>query len=63
MSEDQVDQANNTLTEDQLKELCGQLGLKTTKKQQILVAKLVKKIGGTDVKKLSIALKRAMIDT
>ncbi|HME55672.1 MAG TPA: hypothetical protein VKM55_25925 [Candidatus Lokiarchaeia archaeon] len=63
MSEDQADQATTTITEDQLKELCGQLGLKTTKKQQILVAKLVKKVGGTDVKKLAVALKKAMIDS
>jgi hypothetical protein len=58
-----ADQANTTLTEDQLKELCVQLGLKTTKKQQILVAKLVKKVGVIDVKKLSVALKKATIDS
>ena len=57
------DAESTTLTDDQLKELCAQLGLKTTKKQLLLVAKLVKRVGGTDVKKLSVALKKAMIDT
>ncbi len=49
------------LTDEQLKELCEKLGLKTMKKYKILVAKLVKKTGTTDLKKLSVALKKAMI--
>jgi hypothetical protein len=56
------DQANDTPTEDQLKELCELLGLKSSKRYQILVAKLVKRVG-MDPKKLAVALKRATIDS
>nr|MDO8109868.1 hypothetical protein [Candidatus Sigynarchaeota archaeon] len=55
------EQSTPILTDDQLKELCEKLGLKTMKKYKILVAKLVKKTGTTDVKKLSVALKKATI--
>ncbi len=48
------------LTDDKLKALCEKLGLKTTKKYKILVAKLVKKVG-LDIKKLDVALKKALI--
>jgi hypothetical protein len=48
------------LTDEALTRLCEQLGLKTTKKNRILVARLVKQVG-TDPKKLAVALKRATI--
>ena len=49
------------LTVDQLKDLCLELGLKKSKKYRILVSKLVKKVGSTDLKKLRVALDKAMI--
>nr|MDO8088419.1 hypothetical protein [Candidatus Sigynarchaeum springense] len=49
-----------TLSDDALSRLCEQLGLKTTKKYRVLVARLVKQVG-MDTKKLAIALKRATI--
>ena len=55
--------ANNDappLTDEALTRLCEQLGLKTIKKNRILVARLVKQVG-TDPKKLSVALKKATI--
>ncbi len=48
------------LPDEALTRLCEQLGLKTTKKNRILVARLVKHVG-TDPKKLAVALKRATI--
>ncbi|MEX2682580.1 MAG: hypothetical protein Q6373_013350 [Candidatus Sigynarchaeota archaeon] len=48
------------LSDEALSRLCEQLGLKTTKKNRILVARLVKQVG-KDPKKLAVALKRAAI--
>ncbi len=48
------------LSDEALSRLCEQLGLKTTKKYRILVARLIKQVG-TDPKKLAVALKRATI--
>jgi hexokinase len=48
------------LSDEALSRICEQLGLKTTKKNRILVARLVKQVG-TDTKKLSVALKKATI--
>ncbi len=45
-----------------LNELCEMLGLKATKKNRILVARLVKNVG-EDKKNLEIALKKAQMGT
>jgi hypothetical protein len=55
-----ANQIEPSLTDEQLNRLCEQLGLKAIKKNRILVAKLVDQ-AGTNVKKLAIALKKAMI--
>lgn len=48
------------IPDETLKALCEQLELKPTKKNRLLVAKLVN-IAGTDITKLKIALKKAQI--
>nr|MDO8117987.1 hypothetical protein [Candidatus Sigynarchaeota archaeon] len=49
-----------TLPEARLNELCEMLGLKPTKKNRILVARLVKNVG-EDKMNLEIALKKAQL--
>lgn len=46
--------------DEEIKEICAQLGLKTMKKYRILVRRLVKTVG-TDIKQLKIALNKAML--
>jgi hexokinase len=50
----------SSLSDEALTRICEQLGLKTTKKNRILVARLVKQVG-TDPKKLAVAYKKATI--
>ncbi|MHA1791857.1 MAG: hypothetical protein ACTSVI_04375 [Promethearchaeota archaeon] len=49
---------NIKLDDNEIKKLCEQLGLKSTKKYRILVQKLVKQVG-LNTKKLEVALKKA----
>jgi hypothetical protein len=50
----------SSLSDEAVSRICEQLGIKVTKKNRILVARLVKQVG-TDAKKLAVAYKKATI--
>lgn len=49
-----------SMPDDEMARICDGLGIKATKKNRILVTRLVKQVG-TDMKKLVIAYKKATI--
>ncbi|MFX0101430.1 MAG: hypothetical protein ACFFCS_17780 [Candidatus Hodarchaeota archaeon] len=50
----------NSYSKEFLNEICTVVDLKTTRKNRILLSKIIKKVG-TDIKKIKIALKKAFI--